>query len=389
MVGEVNVQVSVMQKVRNMGTMLLGMLIFYQIVLNSQWDILYQGSIWKLTGYFLYAVLVCFLVISFWQVKLQMKQLIALIGLLAVGGIYLILGNLSVAIVFIFGAFALFLNVRDVLNAYFKATGLGILTVVIMALAGLLPMYDKINEFWLIGFKNPNILGYYLLLTVVLLFVRDWNQISWLHFMFWLGAVVFDLWVLDDKTATMGLLLLALLWLVLRKAGFIKQRLFNYAIVVTPLLLTGAAYAIGFAWGRVNFIYRLNDIFTSRPVIWNYYMGNYPLKLLRGSLPKTLTFARGALDGAYVYYPYSNGLLVSIILIVLLISSLYYLVRQARWDLVSMQLILLVVAFSENAPFFVFQSPLLVLAIMVGMFGVNHGVTVPPLEQDHQRQEIL
>lgn len=273
MVGEVNVQVSVMQKVRNMGTMLLGMLIFYQIVLNSQWDILYQGSIWKLTGYFLYAVLVCFLVISFWQVKLQMKQLIALIGLLAVGGIYLILGNLSVAIVFIFGAFALFLNVRDVLNAYFKATGLGILTVVIMALAGLLPMYDKINEFWLIGFKNPNILGYYLLLTVVLLFVRDWNQISWLHFMFWLGAVVFDLWVLDDKTATMGLLLLALLWLVLRKAGFIKQRLFNYAIVVTPLLLTGAAYAIGFAWGRVNFIYRLNDIFTSRPVIWNYYMG--------------------------------------------------------------------------------------------------------------------
>ena len=57
------------------------------------------------------------------------------------------------------------------------------------------------------------------------------------------------------------------------------------------------------------FLSQLNDIFTSRPSIWNYYLANYDMNLFGNQLADVVltgvnwTVGRGAFDGDFIFIP--------------------------------------------------------------------------------------
>jgi hypothetical protein len=371
---------------RRINNIIFGMTIFYQIVLNSSWSYLDTVPLWKYVGYLLYGVMLFQLAVRLIHVKLTKLQLGSILFYAGMMVLFLATGNLSVASVFLLGGFALFLSVDDILTGFLYAVVLGMLTVFALAVLGALPFYNSDIQYWVFGFKNPNNVGYYFTLIFSLLMIKQWQHPTWGLFGFLVVSTVIDKYVLHDMTALMVSIVFLILWGIARKwPKFPQLRLIRWTIIASPFLLTFLTVLIGKMYTHVGFIYKLDDIFTSRPAIWHYYMDHFPMKLLGGNIPSVVTVYRGAFDGVFLYYPLTNGLIVTVVLLLAISAMLYYLLKHDRIDVVCFVLSALLFAFSENAPFFIYSSPLLVIALALATPGMKHDPNEPAIMvDDHQ-----
>lgn len=358
----------------------LGMTLYYQLVLNSSWVDLDTNPTWKYIGYLCYAVMIVAILNQAWKHEFTIPQMLSEAVMAAFMGVFLVIGNLSVAIVFLFGILVTFMKPDEVLDTYLVALITSWLTVFAASLLDLLPLYDAERGFWLFGFKNPNMTGYYLAVIMILLLVRNWGKVDW-RIVLGLGLVGgVAVWYLQDWTALLTLLVALGFWVIdYCHPRFAYAKVSRTLIAGAPFLLTALAYFIAWGWAHLNIIRQLNKVFTARPDIWHYYSFYFKAKLIGSNLPNPLVYANGAFDGGFVYYPFTNGLLVSVVLLITLTAALCYLLRLKQTRYIALILVFLVFAFSENPPFFAFQSPLLPLVLGLALPGFAHDATVAPL----------
>lgn len=366
---------------RRINRIIFSMTIFYQIVLNSSWSYLDTVPLWKYVGYFLYAIMLFQLAMRLTRVsltKLQFGSIAVYAGMMV---LFLATGNLSVASVFLVGGFALFLSVDDILEGFLYATIFGMVTVFGLAVLKILPMYNTDIQYWVFGFKNPNNVGYYFTVIFSILLIRQWKRPSNGLWIFFIVAALIDKYWLHDMTALLVSTVVVLLYGIHKVwPKFVHLRVVQWLIIASPFLLTALTVLIGKLYGRVSIINTINNIFTSRPAIWGYYMQHFPVKLIGSNVPKVVTVYRGAFDGVFLYYPLSNGILVTVVLLTAISAALYYLLKHNRIDIVVFVISALLFAFSENAPFFVYSSPLLIIALSLAAPGTLHQPDRPALQ---------
>lgn len=380
---------------RHLNVLIFGMTIYYQIVLNSAWGYIDTVPLWKYVGYILYGIMLFQLALRLLHLPLNPVRLFTIVTYAGFMVLFLAMGNLSVASVFLIGGFCMLLSVDDILYSFGAASVLALLTVFGLTVAGVLPFYNTDIHYWVFGFKNPNNVGYYFTLVFSLFLVRQWKHPSNGLWAFLIISILIDKFWLHDMTAQLVSFFLIGLWAIARKWPKLTDiRLVHWAIVAAPFILTALTVTIGKLYGRLGFLYKLNNVFTSRPAIWHYYMQQFPLKLLGGNIPPNVTVYRGAFDGAFLYYPLTNGFLVSLVLLVLISLMLHFLLKAKRLDVVCFVLSALAFSFSENAPFFIYSSPLLAIALSVAAPGMSHVPEYPSFmvgdesEASRERQQI-
>lgn len=351
---------------------ILTIVLFYQIILKSGLDYIDAGPLWKYIGYLLYGVLLYLIIIKLIDSSFSLKSWLLVAMYFSILVLFLLVGNLSVASVFLFGLFSIFLTLEDVITAYLYAVVGGLITAFGLSLFGVIPIYNEAIDYWVFGFKNPNNVGYYLMVIFVLLLVKQWEKPSKYLFMYFLFMLLVDKFILFDDTALLTSVLFIMMWVITTLAP--KMFAVSYVrkiIIAVPSLLTLLTLVLGYLYGILNFVTKVNQIFTLRPAIWKYYLTNFKPKLIGSNIPPVVSAYNNAFDGMYLYYPLANGLLVSLVLLVLLSLSLYYLLKTNNLPVLCLMLVFLVFGFSENAPAIVYSSPLFVFALMACFKLVN------------------
>ncbi len=344
---------------------ILTCVLFYQIILKSGLDYLNAGSLWKYIGYFLYGLLLCVIVVKLVDSSLSIKSWLLVTLYFSMLVLFLFVGNLNVASVFLFGLFSIFLNFSDVITAYLYAVIGGLITALGLSLLGIIPIYNEAIDYWVFGFKNPNNVGYYLMVVFVLLLVKQWKKPSKYLFMYFLFMLLVDVFILFDNTALLTSVLFIIMWAI---ASFLPKIFTNPFIrkvtIATPVLLTLLTLFLGYSYGILNFVTKINSIFTLRPAIWKYYLMNFKPKLVGSNIPPFVNAYNNAFDGMYLYYPLSNGLVVSLVLLLLVSFSIYFLLKTDNLPILCLILVFLIFGFSENAPAIIYSSPLFTFVLM-------------------------
>lgn len=352
---------------KKINTIILGMVVYYQVVLNSAWQYLETGPLWKIIGYALYAAVLYQIIFRIFHRKFSVGGWLTLGVFGSLMMLFLVMGNLAVASVFLLGLFAVMLDSEHIVDAFLYGIIAAMVTVFGMALLRILPLYNTDIQYWVFGFKNPNNVGYYLLLTFALLLVKQWKRPSWSLLIFWLVSSYLDVvWLVDDTALLVSLVLLGLWGISVAWPHFFTYHWVQFLIVCIPVGFTLLSVAIGKLFGRLDILYKLNRVFTLRPAIWHYYLSSYHIKLFGSNVPQNVSAFDGALDGMYIYFPFINGLVVSIVVLAIVTFSLKRLTSVRNVPILCLMITLLVFGLSENAPAIVYTSPLLLLAMHYG-----------------------
>lgn len=374
---------------RPVGQVIMGIIIFYQIIMNSAWITIDTNPWWKIAGYLLYAVLLAYIAVEAWTFRFSPAQFFSELLMLGFLGIYMLLGNLTVVIVFLFAMAASFFPLRELIDVYLYGMSAGFLTVFVASLLGALPMLQLEKGFWVFGFKNPNVTGFYLIVILLLLLVKYWNRVGLKLLFFAFLISVFCAVYLEDWTALLTLIAALLMWLIDRiwpKFAYLKVN--QILLKLTPFLLTALSLFIAWGWSHLEAVRKLNRVFTARPDIWNHYVTTSSPRLFGSSLPDQLTYADGAFDGAYIYYPIANGIVLTLLVLIALCVALHFMLKERQTPYIVLILALLIFAFSENPSFFAFQSPLLPMALVLGLPGFNRRVDIPALSNVDETEVV-
>lgn len=361
---------------------ILSLTIFYQIVLTSSWETIYTSRIWNYIGYFLYVILFLTLFFVIFKVQLPKKQMLIFLVFFSMMACYVALGNLYVATSFLIGLYIFMLGYKDVLKAYFIAILAGISVVSLLVFLKILPIQNSLG-FTAFGFKNQNSFGFYLAVMYLIYIVLSWDSARFIAILVGMLLSAFMVFILQDGTALI-MLISMMLFLIFKKLvkRLIELKFFRLLIYLVPTFFTVLTFWVGNNYGRNYWVTKLDEIFTSRPVIWHYYLTNYQFNLFGKDLSDITAF-KGAFDGAFLYYPLVNGILVSIIILFALTRSLKILTIEQNLAVLSMFLVLLLAAFSENSPGVFYQSPLLPLAFMFATVGKsNFNIENPSLRRE-------
>lgn len=345
-------------------TFLLTITIFYQVFYTSSWQLVYVASLWKYLGYGIYFLLLFVVVVGLFSMKILGKKLLFLLFCLIIFAFYIYKGNIQSAVLFLICATTVFMDTKDLLKSYFWGIGGASVIVLIFSLLGLLP---RTNEMGLLsfGFKNPNVLGFYMLVLFLIYLCLRKSELKLIPFIIFLALSFFVGRILEDATVVSALFLTIIFYLISSVGKKIMRAwLIKWLIIIFPFILTILTFWIGKNYYTYYWMSELNDVFTSRPMIWNFYLSNFRLTLGGIQLPENILFGRGAFDGAFIYFPMLNGVLFFAIMLFFIYKGLRYVTRNKMYLEAVMITILLITAFSENTAFIALQSPLLPLCTL-------------------------
>lgn len=359
----------VMKSYKNFSEILLGMAIFYQIFITSYWQTVYTSHIWQGIGYFIYLILSFIMLFFFYKRKFKLNQLLYFFICIMITIVFLVKGDSYIVTLFLIGSYVLILNVEEVLKVYFVSVLTAFSIVAMLSLAKVFPLTTA-DGILVFGFRNQNTAGFYIALVFIIYLTLRWQLRNTVTIILGLVLSFFLIKALNDFTAA-SIILVDILFYVLDKSfhAIYKWTLVRWLIVASPILLTAITFWIGFNYTRYSILSTLNVIFTSRPMIWNYYLTQYPLSFFGTNIGEVTfnTIGNGAFDGAYAYYALVHGMFVFCIIIIILTKSLITVSKSNNVKMISLMMTLIVAAFSENIPFTGFQSPLLPIAILISV----------------------
>lgn len=343
--------------------------IFYQVFLTSMWQETYTSKIWKLLGYLLYGLLLLSLLyqLKMCHSELRKTTMFYLLFCAIFFSIYMYKGYLDIAVTFLICAAVIFLSINDLLKNYFFGISGGMILVFLCAAVTMIPNYNK-RWIFSFGFKNPNTFGFYLILLYFLFLYLINKKMKISATVAFVILTLFLKFELDDVTATIALFIGFICYILLPFGKkILKFNMVKWFINFLPILFTFLTYWIGINYFNYGWMYELNNVFTSRPIIWNYYLNNYSFHLTGTDIPKDISVSRGAFDGAYLYYPMLKGIVPFIFILALAVIALEKINKNNLYFLTVILVLLLFFAFSENTSFIVYQSPFIPLVTLVVM----------------------
>ncbi len=265
---------------------------------------------------------------------------------------------------------------REVISSYMLGIFFGLITVMFLSFIGILPIHPMLLSY---GFMNPNTLAFYIMIVNVSYVYLNWNLLkSRFYILYFLS--IFFVWVqLDSTTPALAMILFLLLNIIFNNK---KSKLFVKFTSFLPLITFFFSLFLGEMYGKFSWIAKLNIWLSDRVNIWNYYLGLYPVRLLpkaRSYYPVVQNFNSNSLnngassfDGAYIYNLLSQGLILTIILLLLLSFSVYFLGKEGNMPLVCVFFVLIIYSFSETITLSFgsyFQCYLISLSIIIVFLG--------------------
>lgn len=331
--------------------------IFYHVFLTSYWTMSHTGEIWSQIGFGFVILLAFIACINFLGEKFTTRKfwLAFFIGCLVVFCFYK--RDIDMIKFFIVCFASIQMDKKRILQSYFTGILMGIFFVLSLFLLGLLP---KVNDDGLLsyGFRNPNSLGFllFVLFGIFIIFLNFKKYFILLIFCILLPFLCFKL---EDHTAAILLTLNYFLYLVnpfWKK--LVNLRISKWLLSLLPFILTFTAIWIGRNYYTYYWMQKLNEVFTSRPALWNFYLSNFPITKFGVKLPENINFGHGAFDGAYVTFPILNGYIVFGIMLLILSFGLFFSAKRKSYYLLPFMIVIIIYGFSENAPFINLYSPL-------------------------------
>lgn len=360
-------------KLQNVYNKLLETTIFYYVFYNSLFYKFYTDPIFFNVRYIILGLMGIMLLYKIFIIHDKYKY-ITLIAL-AIFELMLYLCSQPSFFPFI-AAYAIYMTIPTILQSYMKGMIIGVLITVLMSIMGALPQN---YPFLSLGFSNPNTLGFYLAIIAITFLVLHWNRRKIYYILFYLIILFINNFILDDKSASISMLIFLFMY-VFTTSKKLTSIIVSFSCAL-PSFLVFLVFLLGKLYPKYIYSYKLNEIFSHRLELWNYFLLTYPVK----SLPQNINFAEinkvewqiwgnssksymGVLDGAYINLLIQKGMLITLMTIVLLTIFLYILGKNNMKAYFYLTLTILLFGFSETAPITYtsfYQSYILIIAIVI------------------------
>jgi len=339
--------------------------IFFEIFLTSSWQILHPGLIWKSIGYSLYIFILFLLIMDFFFRKGTLSQILFLAISIILIFFFIVKINIQFAILVLFCGCAAFMDEKKLLKIYFIGMGTAVIIIVFLSCLNVLPLYSQ-QGLLSFGFRNPNTLGFYLLVLFLIYLCLRENNNNFLPTIIFFVFSVICVYLLDDYTAFAAMFFSFFLYSFKKFGKKLSQYgLFKIIFPFLPWVLLTLSVWIGVNYYNYSWMERLNGIFTNRPILWNYYLTRFPPNLFGNDIPDNISFIGGAFDGSYVYYLIVYGFFFFALMLILVSLGIYKANKKGDYTLQILITVLIITAFSENSPFVAIQSPLMPLCVLL------------------------
>lgn len=342
--------------------------IAYQIIFNSSWRYTYTNKVWLYLDYSFFAVVFIMAIFQFFFRKYTLKRLLYFCFLFVIGLVGLKFRNVSIMLVVLYSFYVYFMDYREIITSFFYGTLLGVVSVSFLAILGLLPMHDNIKGFLVLGFRNPNTLGFYMIMLIMEYVLLKWdkpNRIMWFVY----GAIsFFEVFIIKDSTAFVMSIVFLLLFLIFRfKPVILANKGIRIFLTLLPVILTAVSLYLASTFGQSVRTLKWNILLTNRLYIWNYYFQNYPPQLFPQKIEVVTNWivntpGNGAFDGAYIYFLIYNGYFFAGVFIALFCYFIWNCFKYARYDVLIMTITIIVSGFTETIMFSSYQSPVILMA---------------------------
>ena len=243
--------------------------------------------------------------------------------------------------------------INDIVPIYRKIILFQLIYGFITSLIGLSPLRNPQTGTLTFGFINENSTGALLaILGLMTLFSKKSNKlllnIKWYSLLFLVAVVGMEMFLFNDGTAVIKIILFVLL--LPFKNKFLKGKILQLIGGLVPLGLCFLTFWVSYNYSYLssNWISKLNNMITWRIYIWNYYLTNYPLSLFPSNWVTNNQLFFGAFDGTYAYLGVFSGLLMTLFIVLGLSLANIKLLKNGYFYLFTLMIVFEVSGFSEN-----------------------------------------
>lgn len=337
--------------------------IFYHVFISSYWLNIHDSIIWSAIGFILPGILGVLSFFELFKNNMSTDEYILPGIILFFVVLSAVTLNIDMLKFFIICLATSQMDKIKILKTYFLGVVSSIIFVMVLCLFKVLPMINN-DDFVTYGFRNPNSIGFYLLMLFGICLVLGITRSIFLNLGLFVVIAYTTFFEMEDHTAFILLFLLYFLY-IFQFVGkkVIQWQPVKYFIFLIPYMFTLLTFWIGSNFFNYRWMITLNNYFTSRPANWNYWMTNFDFLPLGIKMPTNVTFGHGALDGAFFTFPLFNGYLFFISVLLIISFGIFRMAHNQEYLLLIFILILLLFSISENGAFKNLYCPLVPLCL--------------------------
>ncbi|MDB6230804.1 hypothetical protein [Lactobacillus amylovorus] len=270
--------------------------------------------------------------------------------------------DLDIVVLGVLAQCLLFVSGKEIIKIYGISQAILVVFLLLLAFFKFIPLFSTIQNGWLydggalaLDFGiNKNLVGIFLFNIAMLLFVSE-------KLKFYLQCIIFSvieiiiIFLIRDRTVGVILFLFFICY-VFKKNKINTSRLSKVFIVLLPLFLIILSLFLSFNYGKKDWINEFNAVLSGRIQFWNYFWNQYSLKLWPQDLTSYFnmyTFGyissiQYPVDGFYSLGLLKEGIIAFGILIIMMIYTLYNLLKNENRLVFLVMLSMILISFSEN-----------------------------------------
>lgn len=218
----------------------------------------------------------------------------------------------------------------------------------IQAFIGIRPLFGF--QSIVFGFQQKNVAGYFLLSIMIAIFkILDRYKLRYSLLVLLLSLYV-ESFLINDRTAA----LLILIFFIIYKQNLIpKSRISKILAVSLPVLLTIISLYLLNNYGKVDFLYKIDEILSKRVQIWQLFWSYFSPKLSPQdvSLLVSRNLTNLPFDGVYASGLLQYGYIFYLLIILLLSNSIYFSIKENNKYLYTTIIIYILLGFTESVAF--------------------------------------
>lgn len=268
----------------------------------------------------------------------------------------------------------------DLICAYCTSNLVTLVITVFLAVVGLAPMNNPADGVLSLGFATQSALGLVLTLIsfiFVLEIVKYKKNTKYYLFkiFFILFGFILKIVVLDDRTMTWTFLVFLVLIMIFRLNKKFIIILMKIIGLVSPFLLLYISWKLTTNYISSNFFYELDNFFSHRLLMWNWYYQKAPISLFPNTFRLSDFNYWGTIDGSYALLLLQYGIIMALIVCLLLALCNYLLLKYKHYGVFCMMLSLELAAFVENIlQFYVGAIPLILMLLILNLGWLKNNI---------------
>lgn len=272
--------------------------------------------------------------------------------------------DLDIIVLGVLAQSLLFASGKEIIKIYGISQAILVAFLLVLAVFKCIPMFSTIQNGWLydggtfaLDFGiNKNLVGIFLFNIAVLLFLST-------KIRFYLQCIIFSMielviiFLVRDRTVGI-ILFLFLICYAFKNEIPNTSKLSKVLIILLPIFLIFLSLFLSFNYGKKDWINGFNAILSGRVQFWNYFWNQYSLKLWPQDLTSYfdmytfgyISSVQYPVDGFYSLGLLKEGIIAFGILIIIMIYTLYNLLKNQKKNrlVFLVMLAMVLISLSEN-----------------------------------------